>query len=86
MVIELQPDNPMQIPTFWRNFLMAIGVGKAAIAGAGLTLAILGAFDIAAAVTAQHWYAQFQHDYLNQITAAGGVAGGIAGWLWNRFV
>lgn len=74
----------MQLPVFWRKFLIFVGIGKAAIAGAGLTLAFLGALDIAAAITAQHWWVEHVQANMNAITAGGGVAGGIAGWVFNR--
>jgi hypothetical protein len=37
-----------------------------------------------AAVTAQHWFSAFQHDYLDYLTAGGGVAGGAAAFVWSR--
>lgn len=73
----------MQLPVFWRKFLLVVAIGKAAIAGAGLTLALLGALDIAAAITAQHWIEHVQAN-MNAITAGGGVVGGVAGWALNR--
>lgn len=76
-------ETAMTVPAFWHTFLMIVAVGKAAIAGAGVALALLGALDIAAAITAQQWMQTVQ-DQINVITAVGGVAGGFLGWLLNR--
>jgi hypothetical protein len=66
------------IPLTWKRFLMAIAVGKAAIGGAGLALAILGAYNVAAAISAADWLHGVQHAYaLDTFAAAGGVTGAI---------
>lgn len=69
-----------ETPMFWRKVLLTVALGKAAIAGAGAGLAILGAFDIAAAVTAREWLNEVQHAYaLNLFAIGGGVTGAVGG-------
>jgi hydroxyethylthiazole kinase-like sugar kinase family protein len=76
-------EGMVTVPKFWKTFLLVVAIGKTAVAGAGITLALLGALDIAAAITAQHWMQNVQSQ-INAITAAGGVAGGVLGWFLNR--
>jgi hypothetical protein len=83
MIAARVSEAPMKIPAFWRKFLLAVAIGKAAIAGAGLALAGLGALDIAAAITAQEWLNAAQAQ-ITLITAGGGIVGGITGWVLNR--
>ena len=70
---------PEAAPRFWKRLLGAVAVGKAALGGAGLALAIAGAFNIAAAVTAQHWLHDVQKHYLDYVALGGGVVGGAIG-------
>ena len=65
----------MRIPAFWKRLLMVVGLAKAAVAGAGLALAILGAFDIAAAITARDLIAELKPHYLDFAAVGGGVIG-----------
>lgn len=67
----------------WRRLMMFVAVGKAAVAGAGLTLAGLGALNIAFAIAAHQWVIDFQHQYIDYATG-GGAAAGVLAWAWNR--
>ena len=57
---------------------MAAALGQAAVAGAGLGLALLGAHDIAAVATAAQWLNDIQRAYADSIAAAGGGLVGIS--------
>ncbi|HEY8064631.1 MAG TPA: hypothetical protein VIF40_07860 [Methylosinus sp.] len=64
------------IPMSWQKFLMVVAICKAAIGGAGLALAILGAYNVAAAITAHDWIVSVQHAYtLDAFALGGGVIG-----------
>lgn len=82
--LYVQGHSEMRIPTFWKNVLLFASVGKAAIAGAGMTLAILGAFDIAFALTASNMLRDFQHQYLDYLTLGGGAVGAVVGFFINK--
>lgn len=75
---------PIKLPPRWRRALLAVTVGKAAVTGAGLALAALGAMNIATAATAHHWLTQFEHEHLNMVAWGGGIAGGVARIVWSR--
>jgi drug/metabolite transporter superfamily protein YnfA len=78
-------ETPVQpMPAAWRNVLLVVAICKAAIAGAGLTLAAMGALDIAFAIAAQHWIHEIQPHYFDLTTAGGGLIGAIWGWIVNR--
>ncbi len=65
-----------KVPMTWQKFLMIIAVGKAAIGGAGLALAILGAYNIASAVSAHDWLHAVQQSYaFDAFAAVGGAVG-----------
>jgi hypothetical protein len=74
----------MQIPTFWSRFLMMVAIGKAAIAGAGLALAAMGALDIAFAITAKDLISNLRPYYFDYATFGGGALGAIWGIITNR--
>jgi hypothetical protein len=60
----------------WQTFFKVAAVCKAAIGGAGLALALLGAWNVAAAVSAHDWLTSVQHTYaLDAFAATGGVLG-----------
>lgn len=67
-----------EIPMFWTRLMFAVAIGKGAIAGAGLALALLGALDVAMAVTAQQWLKSIQANYLEEITLGGSIIGAVA--------
>jgi len=66
------------VPLAWRRVLQAIAVGQAAIGGAGLALAFLGAYNVAAAVSTSDWLHAVQHaSALDSFAAVGAVAGAV---------
>lgn len=66
------------LPMSWQKFLMVVAVCKAAIGGAGLALAILGAYNVAAAIAAHDWLVSVQHAYtLDAFAVGGGVIGAL---------
>lgn len=65
------------MPLTWRKFIFLTAMGKAAVAGAGLGLAVLGALDFTFAITAQEWWHAFRPDAIMNAFAAGGAAVGI---------
>lgn len=67
----------MPIPAFWSWFLIIVGIGKAAIAGAGVALAALGALDIAFAITARDFLHGLKPYYLDIAAAGGGIIGAL---------
>jgi len=69
--------HKLQIPTFWTLLLAVVALGKAAVLGASLALAVLGAFDIAFAATASHWLDVLQKEYLNYVAIGGGFIGAV---------
>jgi hypothetical protein len=73
----LDRSEPMQIPAFWSRFLWLVGIGKAAIAGAGVALAALGALDVAFAITAQEIMREIKPHYLDIAAIGGGLVGAI---------
>ena len=74
---EVQFSKEIQFPMFWRNLLVFVTVGKAAIAGTGLALAGLGALDIAFAITANDWLQEIQREYVNYVALGGGAIGAV---------
>lgn len=76
----------MRVPVFWRRFLCTVAIGKAAVAGASLALALLGVLGMASAITAHDAILEFQKEYVNYFAAAGGVVGGVIGWVWNNLL
>jgi len=52
-----------------------VAIGEAAIAGAGIGIALIGAAEIATAVTAQQWLLEAKHyiDYAPLVGSVGGV-------------
>jgi hypothetical protein len=68
----------MTIPAFWTRFLMLVSFAKAAIAGAGLAMAALGALDIAFAITARDFLEHMKPHILDYTAVGGGVLGALA--------
>ncbi len=66
------------MPIYWSNILFFVGIAKAAVAGVGLALAILGALDIATAAAAADWLDKLQDEYFGAYATLGGVVG--AAW------
>jgi len=77
-----EPD--MQVPAAWRTFLAIVTIVKGALAGAGLTVALLGLYDVAAAAVAQEWLRLLKPHYLDYATAGGGLVGAAVTWFINR--
>jgi hypothetical protein len=74
-----QRQEPMpKIPHAWLQFLYIVGIGKAAIAGAGVAIAILGAMDVVLAITAQDYLRPLKSSWLEEFTLFGGAVG--AAW------
>jgi hypothetical protein len=77
------PSKPvMPIPIFWKRFLVLVAIGKAAVAGAGVALAILGAMDIAFALSAKAWLSELKPYYLDVAAIGGGVVGASIRTVW----
>lgn len=84
---EASIQMQMPAPIFWKRFLTAIAIGKGAIVGATLVLAILGALDIAFALVAQEWLRSVKTAYLDYLEVAmvgGGVVGATFSLIFNR--
>lgn len=62
---------------------MTLALGKAAVAGAAAGLAVLGAFDVASAISAKEWLTAVQHAYAFDAFAA---TGGAVGFVWKLLV
>lgn len=77
-------ERTMQVPAPWRTFLMIVTIAKGGLAGAGLTIALLGAYDVAAAAIAQEWLRMLKPVYLDYATAGGGLVGATISWFINR--
>jgi hypothetical protein len=60
-----------------------IVIGRAAVVGAGFGLALIGAIEIAAAITAQRWVASAK-DYADFAPLIGGAIGAVVGWIRSR--
>ncbi|WP_453951825.1 hypothetical protein [Bradyrhizobium sp. USDA 377] len=65
----------MTIPAFWARFLVFVSLAKAAIAGAGVAVAVLGALDIAFAATAREFLDQVRPHFLDFAAIGGGLLG-----------
>ena len=77
-------ETAMQVPAAWRTFLTIVTIGKGALAGAGLAIALLGLYDVAAAASAQEWLRLLKPYYVDYATAGGGVVGAAITWFINR--
>lgn len=77
------PESVMNIPHFWRRFLLLVAIGKAAVVGAGIALAALGALDITFALTAKVWMAEIRPYYLDLAALGGGAIGAAARAVWT---
>ena len=63
-------------PMIWHYIMIAAATAKAAVVGASLGLAALGALDVAFAVSAQEWLKQIETDlYFNEFAIGGGIVG-----------
>jgi hypothetical protein len=65
-------------PVRERSPLKIFAIGEAAVAGAGLGVALIGAMELATAITAQQWLAEAKH-YIDYSPLVGGVVGAISG-------
>jgi hypothetical protein len=66
-----------KVPMTWQKIMMIIAICKAAIGGAGLALALLGAYNVAAAVSALDFLHAVKQSYAFDLVAiAGGAIGG----------
>ena len=67
----------------WRNVLLFVAIGKAAVAGAGLAMAMLGVADLASAIGARPLLDFINKDHILDIAAlGGGVTGAAFRLLW----
>lgn len=66
----------------WNKLIAASALVKAGIAGAGLALAVLGMFDVAAAIVVKDWVEQQKALLSIDIAASLGALVGIA---WKAF-
>ncbi len=73
----------MATNNMWRNILLTIAVGKAAVAGAGLALALLGVLGVASAIGAHDTLVAFQKEYFDWVAFGGGVVGAGAKIIWD---
>ncbi len=78
------PEIDMTIPAFWTRLLVFVSFAKAAIAGAGVMVAVLGALDIAFAVTAKDFLDQVRPHFLDFAAVGGGVVGVIVRTIFAR--
>lgn len=67
----------------WRKLLTISALIKAGVAGAGLMLAVFGAFDFAAAIFVQDWIAEQKALLSIDMAASLGAAAGVAWKLFN---
>jgi hypothetical protein len=74
----------MTIPAFWTRFLVIVSFAKAAVGGAGLALALLGALDVAFAVTARDFLEHMKPHLIDYAAVGGGVLGAIAKGIFFR--
>jgi hypothetical protein len=74
-----EAENSRQPPPIWRRLLTLVAIGKASVGGAGAALAIAGAFNLAAAITAQHWLKDIEKHYLDYFALGGGIIGAVGG-------
>lgn len=81
-VVVSSSGNDMPIPLFWKRFLVLVAIGKAAVAGAGVALAIMGALDIAVAISAKAWLTEFKPYYLDIAAIGGGAVGAVIRTVW----
>lgn len=70
----------------WQKLLMFTALGKAAVVGASLGLALLGALGFAEAVMARDWLNEMQRAYAFDIAAAAGAGVGIVGQLAKLYL
>lgn len=68
-------------PMIWHYIMLVSAVAKASVLGASLGLALLGALDIAVAVSALEWLEQIQIELYFDKFAIGGGAIGAAGQI-----
>jgi hypothetical protein len=57
-------------------YLKIVAIGEAAVAGAGVGVALIGAMEIATAITAQQWLAEAKH-YIDYAPLVGSAVGAI---------
>jgi hypothetical protein len=57
-----------------------VAIGEATLVGAGMGMALIGAVEIAAAITVHPWVAIARH-YDDCLFIFGGMVGAAAGWL-----
>lgn len=75
----IRPENG--IPMHWKYFLLFVVVAKAAVLGASIGLAALGAMDVAVAISASEWLTEAKREYFIDYFAIGGGAIGATGQL-----
>ena len=61
-------------------YLKIVAFGEAAVVGAGVGIALIGAMEIATALAAQQWIAEAKH-YTDYAPLIGGMVGAITGGL-----
>jgi hypothetical protein len=61
-------------------YLKIVAFGEAAVVGAGVGVALIGAMEIATALAAQQWIAEAKH-YIDYAPLIGGMVGAITGEL-----
>lgn len=71
------------LPSLWHNVLLFVAIGKCAVAGAGLALALLGVADLASVIGARDFFDAFKQAHATDAFAlVGGVIGGFARMIW----
>jgi len=79
-------DSHGDVPLYWKKVMYLLVLAKTAVGGAGLAIALLGLFDVAAAVTAQQWLSYFQTEhYLDTFAGVGAGAGFFGKLIWDTF-
>jgi len=69
-------------PALSRTAKKLIASAEAAVVGAGFGVALIGAMEIATAVTGQQWLVQAK-DYTDYAPLVGGAIGAVARWIFS---
>ena len=65
------------------HYSRTVTICEAAVVGAGIGLALIGAVEIAAAITLHPWAVEMRH-YGDYLLLFGGMVGATAGWIFTR--
>ena len=68
-------NSTISRPLVWDKIMLFVAIGKSAVVGATVGLAVLGAMDIALAASASAYLQNFQDQYIDTFAIAGGSIG-----------